>query len=73
MTNTKFRGGQSFVFMVGDFFNNREQSWADWLELGGGALVVGSSSPHLTLPNDNYDAPEEVCGERRLFDRHFKK
>ena len=32
-----------------------------------------SSSPHLTLPNVNYDAPEEVCGERKLFDRPLKK
>ena len=26
-----------------------------------------SSSPHKTLPNDKYDAPKEVCGERKLF------
>ena len=32
-----------------------------------------SSSPHWTLPNDNYDAPEEVYGERKLFDRPLKK
>ena len=32
-----------------------------------------SSSPHWILPNDNYDAPEEVCGKRKLFDRPLKK
>ena len=24
-----------------------------------------SSSPHYSLPNDNYDSPEKVCGERK--------
>ena len=28
---TKFRGGQSFVIMVGGFFNKTEYSAADWL------------------------------------------
>ena len=32
-----------------------------------------SSSPHKTLPNDKYDAPKEVCGERKLFYRPLKK
>ena len=32
-----------------------------------------SSSPHQTLPNDNYDGPEVVCGKRKLFDRPLKK
>ena len=32
-----------------------------------------SSSPHMTLPNDKYDAPKEVCGERKLFDCPLKK
>ena len=32
-----------------------------------------SSSPHPTLPNDNYDAPEEVGGGRKLFHRPLKK
>ena len=32
-----------------------------------------SRSPHYTLPNDNYDAPVEVCGKRKLFDRPLKK
>ena len=31
-----------------------------------------SSSPHETLPNDKYDAPKEVCGERKLFYRPLK-
>ena len=31
-----------------------------------------SSSPHKTLPNDKYDAPKEVCGERKLFYRPLK-
>ena len=37
MTNrvfgTKFRGGQKFVFIAGGFFNKREYSGADWLDL----------------------------------------
>ena len=32
-----------------------------------------SSSPHQTLPNDNYDAPEEVGGGRKLFHSPLKK
>ena len=32
-----------------------------------------SSSPHYTLLNDIYDAPEEVCGEKKLFDCPLKK
>ena len=32
-----------------------------------------SSSSHKTLPNDEYDAPKEVCGERKLFHRPLKK
>ena len=32
-----------------------------------------SSSPHKTLPNDKYNAPKEVCGERKLFYRPLKK
>ena len=32
-----------------------------------------SSSPHKTLPNAKYDAPKEVCGERKLFDSPLKK
>ena len=28
-----------------------------------------SSSPQLTLPNDNYDAPKDVCRKRNSFDR----
>ena len=32
-----------------------------------------SSSPHKTLPNDIYDAPKDVCGERKLFYRPLKK
>ena len=31
-----------------------------------------SRSPHETLSNDNYDAPEEVSGERKLFDGPLK-
>ena len=32
-----------------------------------------SSSCHKTLLNDKYDAPKEVCGERKLFYCPFKK
>ena len=32
-----------------------------------------SCSPHKTLPTDNYNAPEEVCGGRKLFHRPLKK
>ena len=32
-----------------------------------------SSSPHQTLPNDNYDAPEEVGGDRKYFDSPIRK
>ena len=32
-----------------------------------------SSSPHQTLPTDNYNAPEEVGGGRKLFHRPLKK
>ena len=33
---------------------------------------IGSAPPE-TLPNFNYDTPEEVCGSRKLFDSAFKK
>ena len=32
----------------------------------------GKPAEFYTLPNDKYDAPEEVCGERKLFDRPLK-
>ena len=32
-----------------------------------------SSSPHQTLPNDNYDAPEQVGSRRKLFHCPLKK
>ena len=48
--------------------------------VGGGAHIVSSkkflrisSSPHQTLPTDNYNAPEEVGGGRKLFHRPLKK
>ena len=30
-----------------------------------------SSSPHYTLPKDNYDAPEEVCGKEMSPETNF--
>ena len=32
-----------------------------------------SGAPTETLPNFKYDAPEEVCGDRNLFDIPLKK
>ena len=32
-----------------------------------------SDAPPETLPNVQYDAPREVCGDRKLFDRPLKK
>ena len=36
-------------------------------------FLRASSSPHKTLPNDKYDAPKEVCGERKLLYPPLKK
>ena len=36
-------------------------------------ILRTSSSPHKTPPNDKYDAPKEVCGERKLFYHPLKK
>ena len=34
---TKVRGGQNFLFTLGGFFNKRDYSGADWLDL----LLIG--------------------------------
>ena len=38
-------------------------------------LLTTSKVPQnfKTLPNDKYDDPKEVCGERKLFYRPLKK
>ena len=30
-------------------------------------------APPETFPNVKYDAPEEVCGDRKCFDSHIRK